>query len=150
MILFDELYERFRRHHADIGKAVEGLPVEALDWVPGKDMNSINVLVVHSLGAEQRLIGSVALDEPPSGKRDEEFTARGLSADGLKQRLAASDDFLLQALPRISLADLDMIHTIHETEQRSVAWILLHALEHTALHLGHIQITRQLWDQKAK
>jgi hypothetical protein len=31
-----------------------------------------------------------------------------------------------------------------------VGWALLHALEHTAIHLGHIQITQQLWDQKNK
>ena len=29
----------------------------------------------------------------------------------------------------------------------TVVWCLAHALEHTALHLGHIQVTRQLWDQ---
>jgi ankyrin repeat protein len=29
-----------------------------------------------------------------------------------------------------------------------VAWCLAHALEHTALHLGHMQITRQLWEQR--
>jgi hypothetical protein len=28
-----------------------------------------------------------------------------------------------------------------------VAWALLHALEHTTLHLGQIQLTRQLWEQ---
>ena len=29
----------------------------------------------------------------------------------------------------------------------TVAWALLHALEHTTLHLGQIQLTRQLWEQ---
>ena len=28
------------------------------------------------------------------------------------------------------------------------AWCLAHALEHTALHLGQMQITRQLWEQR--
>jgi len=28
-----------------------------------------------------------------------------------------------------------------------VAWALAHALEHTALHLGHIQIGRELWQE---
>jgi len=26
-----------------------------------------------------------------------------------------------------------------------VAWAILHALEHTGIHLGHIQVTQQLW-----
>jgi hypothetical protein len=30
----------------------------------------------------------------------------------------------------------------------TVAWAVLHAVDHTALHLGHIQITRQLWEQR--
>ena len=150
MILFDELYERFRRQHADIAQAVEGLPLEALDWVPGAEMNSINVLVAHSLGAVRRLIGDVALGEPSNEGREEEFTTRGLSADEVKRRLASADEFLRNALPRISVSDLDVIRTTHHNEQRSVAWTLLHALEHTGQHLGHIQITRQLWEQKSK
>lgn len=31
----------------------------------------------------------------------------------------------------------------------TVAWRLAHALEHTALHLGHMEITRQLWEQNS-
>jgi hypothetical protein len=33
--------------------------------------------------------------------------------------------------------------------QVSVAWALLHALEHAATHVGHIQLTVQLWHQKS-
>jgi hypothetical protein len=29
-----------------------------------------------------------------------------------------------------------------------VGWALCHILKHTALHLGHLQITRQLWEQR--
>ncbi|NIU62141.1 MAG: DUF664 domain-containing protein, partial [Gammaproteobacteria bacterium] len=29
-----------------------------------------------------------------------------------------------------------------------VSWSLLHALDHVAQHTGHVQITRQLWDQR--
>jgi hypothetical protein len=29
----------------------------------------------------------------------------------------------------------------------TMAWALLHALDHATLHLGQIQITRQLWEQ---
>jgi hypothetical protein len=37
-----------------------------------------------------------------------------------------------------------MFYTFHN----NIAWSLLHALEHTALHLGHMQLTRQLWEQQ--
>ena len=49
---FDNLFDRFRELHADIAKAVDGLPIEALDWVPGPEMSSMNVMVVHLIGAE--------------------------------------------------------------------------------------------------
>ena len=29
----------------------------------------------------------------------------------------------------------------------TVRWIALHLIEHAALHLGHIQITRQWWEE---
>jgi hypothetical protein len=150
MTVFDELASRFHDRHAEMAAALEGLPAEALDWVPGPEMNSITVLIAHSLGAERRLIGQTVLGQMPADGREDEFTARGLGVEELKRRLSAADDFLRQGLPGLSLADLDAIRTTHHNEQKSVAWALLHALEHTAQHLGHIQITRQLWEQKGK
>ena len=32
----------------------------------------------------------------------------------------------------------------------SCGWALLHALEHAYLHLGHLQLTCQMWRQKEK
>jgi hypothetical protein len=150
MTMFDELANRFHDRHAEMAAALEGLPDEALDWVPGPEMNSITVLIAHSLGAERRLVGQTVLGQPPAAPREEEFAARGLGAGELKRRLAAADDFLRQGLPRLTSADLDAIRTTHHNEQKSVAWALLHALEHTAQHLGHVQITRQLWERKRK
>ena len=33
-----------------------------------------------------------------------------------------------------------------DAREFTVAWCLLHALEHSAVHLGHMQIVRQLWE----
>jgi uncharacterized damage-inducible protein DinB len=146
---FDDLFDRFHEIHSDLLKAVDGLPAEALDWVPGAEMNSINVLVVHLAGAEKFWIGAVALGEPTDRVREEEFQAHGLTAEELKQRLAAADEYARQALPRFTLADLETVRKSPRNEKTfTVGWCLLHALEHSALHLGHIQLTRQLWGQK--
>jgi hypothetical protein len=77
MTFFDDLYDRFHELHTDAAKALEGLPPKALDWVPGPEMNSIGVLVVHSIGAERYWLG-VALGEPPSRDREAEFQTRRL------------------------------------------------------------------------
>ena len=148
MSFYDDLNDHFRELHADAAKAIESLPTEALDWMAGPEMNSINVLVVHLAGAERTWIG-VALNEPPARDRESEFRTQGLSADELKARLVSADDYARQALARFSLLDLE---TVRESPRNAkaftVGWCLAHALEHTALHTGHIQLTRQLWEQK--
>jgi uncharacterized damage-inducible protein DinB len=147
-VFFDGLFDRFCELHADIEKAVDGLPSEALDWIPGAEMNSIAVLVVHLVGAERYWIG-VALNGPPERDREAEFRTQGLSAGELKAHLVSADDFAQQALARFSLPDLEAVRqSPRNTKAFTVGWCLSHALEHTALHTGHIQLTRQLWAQK--
>ena len=145
-IFFDDLFDRFHELHTDIGKAVDGLSSEALDWSPGPEMNSIAVLVVHLTGAERYWVG-VALNEPTIRDRDAEFKTEGLSADELKATIVSADDYARQSLARLSLNDLEVMRlSPRNAKTFSVGWCLVHALEHTALHAGHSQLTRQLWD----
>ena len=145
-VFFDDLYDRFCELHSEIGKALDGLPPEALDWVPSAEMNSIAVMIVHLAGAEYYWIG-VALNEPPERDRDSEFRTKGLSADDLKKLVASADEVTRQALGRLSLSDLETTRlSPRNAKTFTVGWCLAHALEHTALHVGHIQMTRQLWD----
>ena len=146
---FDDLLGRFNELHADIVKAVDGLSSEALDWVPGPEMSSINMLVVHLTGAERYWIGDVALGDPSDRDRDKEFLAHGLSAFELKERLSAADGYARVALGSFSLPDPEADRKSPRNQKTfRVGWCLTHALEHSALHLGQIQLTRQLWDQK--
>ena len=146
---FDDLYDRFHELHADLARAIDGLPVEALDWVAGPEVNSISVLIVHLTGAERYWIGAVALGEPTDRIREQEFAVKGLGVDELKRMLTEEDDYTRTALKRFSLADLEALRKSPRNKKTfTVGWCLTHALEHTALHLGHIQLTRQLWDQK--
>lgn len=127
----------------------DDLPDEALDWVPGPDMNSLTVLVVHVCGSARFWVGDIGLGEPSNRDRAAEFVARGLSKGELNARLTAVLDYLRGAFERLSVADFATVRTIPgRTQPRTVAWTVLHALEHTALHLGHAQITRQLWQQR--
>jgi uncharacterized damage-inducible protein DinB len=144
---FDDLYDRFSELHQELEKAVNGLPVAALDWVPGVGMNSIAVMVVHLTSAERYWIG-VALNEPPDRDREAEFRTMGLDADELKAQLVFTDDYARLALARFSQLDLDAVRqSPRNTKEFRVGWCLAHAFEHTALHTGHIQMTRQLWEQ---
>lgn len=134
--------------HNGILQAIEGLPSEALDWVPGEDMNSISVLVFHTTGSVRFWIGDIAAQEPSNRDRDAEFRVRGVGTDILKKRLADNLEYVSSVLEKMSLQDLESSR-VRPSDGRefTVAWALLHALEHATSHLGQIQITRQLWEQ---
>lgn len=137
--------------HADILKALDGLPSSALDWVSGQEMNSINVLVFHLTGAEQYWISDVAAQEPSLRDRDAEFKVHGVDVNILKKRLEDNLTFATNALDTLNLADLESPRiSPRDGREVTVAWALLHALEHSMLHLGQIQLTRQLWEQKER
>ena len=135
--------------HNGILEALEDLPPAALDWVPGPDMNSINVLVFHLTGAERFWIGDIAAQEPSDRDRAAEFRVQGVGMDVLKKRLVDNLDYAQTALEKISLQDLESSRIRpSDGNEFTVAWALMHALEHATSHLGQIQITRQLWEQK--
>jgi uncharacterized damage-inducible protein DinB len=135
--------------HAEIEHNISGLPQAALDWMPGLDMNSITVLAVHLVGAERYFLGDVIAREPSNRDRAAEFQTCGLDADALKSRLQTANDYARSVLERLGLADLETTRTIpRDGSERTVVWCLAHILAHTATHVGHIQLNRQLWEQR--
>lgn len=134
--------------HNEILEALSGLPQAALDWSPGPDMNSISVLVFHLTGAERYWIGDVAAQDPKERDRDAEFRVRDVAMDVLKNRLADNTEYGRNALSKFTIQDLEATRvSARDGRTFTVAWALLHALEHTTLHLGQVQITRQLWEE---
>ena len=131
-----------RRLHTD----VQDLPAEAMDWSPGLTMNSVAVLLAHITGVLHEGI-DLALDTPPSRVRAEEFQTRGVVSAEMLRRLDAVIDYARGALPRLGLADLEQARQ-DEDGPVSCGWALLHALEHAYMHLGHVQLTCQLWRQR--
>jgi uncharacterized damage-inducible protein DinB len=143
---FEDYLNILGTSHSDILKALDGLPPAALDWVSGPEMNSISVLVFHLTGAERYWIGDVAAQEPSDRDRDAEFKVHDVGIDVIRKRLDDSLAYTRKTLEKLTLQDLEASRTSPRDGRKfTVAWALLHALEHTNLHLGHIQITRQLW-----
>ena len=146
---FQEYLKILQTCHTDILKAVDGLPPAALDWVPGQEMNSINVLVFHLTGAEQYWISDVTAQKPTSRDRDAEFKVHGVDVSVLKKRLEDNITLAASVLEPLNLTDMESPRiSPRDGREVTVAWALLHALEHSMLHLGQIQLTRQLWEQK--
>jgi hypothetical protein len=146
--IFEESVEALQR-------AISGLPAEALNWRPaGEGTNPIAVLAAHAMGATHSWV-AVALGAPlPERDRDAEF--RTVADD--PTRLLARVDGVAEAC-RALLATTDAfdpaaMRTSHsrmssgEFEVVSGAWALIHALEHLREHMGHAQLTRQLWERR--
>jgi hypothetical protein len=60
-------------------------------------------------------------------------------------RLNQSLEYIRSVLERLTTENIASLRDFRGRE-RSVAWILDHALKHTATHMGHIQLMRQLWE----
>lgn len=150
LLFYEALADNFHELHGEIQRDLDALPPEALDWKPGAEMNSVSVIIVHLTGAERFLIGDVIMQDPSNRNREAEFHIAGMSKEDLLQRLSATEDYIKVAFEKLSLSDLEA-HRIHPRHgnQVSVSWALLHALEHTATHVGHIQLTVQMWQQKS-
>ena len=146
---FQVLLDLFREQHATVERVIAELPPEALDWNPGKEMNSVTVLVVHMTGAERFLVGDMLMERHLGRDRAAEFRASGWGAQALIERLHENDKFLGEAFESLRLEELETPRT-HPASGKtlSAGWAVLHALEHTAEHCGHIELVRQMWQQR--
>jgi DinB superfamily len=147
---FEDYLDRLQELHAGFAAVLDGLTVEALDWQPGEEMNSLAVLVTHTAGSQRYWIGDIAGQDPSGRVRSLEFEAGGRSAAELLALMDASLAHSRAVLSRLLLGDLARERDVPLLGKRcTVGWALLHALEHTGIHLGHVQIGRQLWDTRA-
>ena len=143
--IFATYYERLTALHADIEQALADLPPAALDWTPAPETNSIAVLATHIAGSERFWIGERAGGVPANRDRASEFRAHSQDAAALRAVLAASLAQAQTVLAALDPIDLTRSAGSHRDRPIDVAWALWHALEHVALHVGHIQLTRSWW-----
>lgn len=145
-----ELLDLFRDAHRQLRADLEGLDAEALNWVPGPEMNSITVLVTHVLGVEQDTLLSVR--GLPSGRdraaRALEFEARVGSPTELYARLDAADALLEESRQRLTDDDLDGQRARTGRDPQPGRTWLLGYFGHLREHLAHLEITKQLWQQR--
>jgi hypothetical protein len=141
---------------AELRRAVDGLPDDALNWKPaGDDTNSVAVLVTHVLHSTRSWV-SVAVAAPlPDRDRDSEFR---VTANKTGDLLALLDDFggqILALLNNSGEIDWAANRKTHMRPDPSLpdyvpaSFALLHAIEHFGQHVAHVSLTRQLWEQRA-
>jgi uncharacterized damage-inducible protein DinB len=134
------------------GQAMEliiDLPPEALSWRPlpeieGLTTNSLAVLATHIAGAEHFWIGEVVGGGPPTRDRKAEFATQVTDSSELQSLLERTGLETHAVLSALRPASLEAEREVRGRTV-SVRWGILHVIDHTALHLGHMQLTRQLW-----
>ena len=146
--LFADYLQRLEDLQRRLHKEGQNLPAQAMDWSPGPEMNSVAVLLAHITGVLHEGI-DIALGESPGRVRAQEFQTRGVVSAEMLRRLDAVIDYARGALPRLGLEDLEKERN-DDDGTISCGMALLHALEHAYLHLGHLQVTCQMWRQKEK
>ena len=130
--------------HDQIKPILLQLEPAQLDWRPAPRRNSIAQLVAHTADSERYWIGEVVGGEPAGRDRESAFAVSGLDAEALcallDEALVASE----RALERVAPADLERDYTTGPDGPVTVMGPLAHALEHTAIHTGHIELMRDL------
>ena len=137
-------------------ECVAEAPSEALNWRPGgADTNSIAVLATHTMHSLRSWM-SVALGAPlPDRDRESEFR---VTVDATSELLALVDALTadIERLLDGAKGSVDwaamrkMRPRATGTREVPAGRALLHAIEHVAAHVAHMQLTRQLWEERER
>jgi hypothetical protein len=131
---------------------LDGLPDDALNRpVPMPEANTLYALATHLAGAGEFWAVTLPGNRPTNRDRAAEFRATGTFADlaARYERWLADLHSVLDPLPDEALDGISEVPVARDwlpaDNPPTIRDCLLHAVEHSALHLGHIQLTVQLF-----
>ncbi len=137
--------------HSDMQFLIKGVPTAGLNWQPGANTNSLWALTLHTLGTTLHLLSTAADIEPrwQSWQRATELAASGEDASLLLAAIRNMDDFLDKVF---SVLEEETPDTERDWlgKPKPISYLVSHAVEHAGRHVGHMELTRQLWDQRSK
>ncbi|MGI8856811.1 MAG: DinB family protein [Thermomicrobiales bacterium] len=137
-----------------IANVVNELPPEALAWRPGDETTNAIAQIVRHVVAWQPWYLGVALgdpvpldDEALNQKQADSLDNSPTTAAALRALVETTRAQTAAALERMGTLDLDEeIEPYGDPEPRS--FYLSGAIDHAAEHIGHAELTRQLWEQR--
>ncbi len=155
MSAFGRAYESTLRTLVDdLLSTLRGIPDDALNtWKPAAarddshEMNTFAAIAVHTVSAGEYMILHDIGGQPMERNRDAEFIATS-TMGAIETRYARWLENAHDIVVTLTDADLDREPATDRYQDRGwrTGEVLLHAIDHTALHLGHLQVQRQLWD----
>jgi hypothetical protein len=150
--LFDALY-------SDVEALLADLPSEALLWKPFENSpwqgpsNSLGKIVAHAVSSTVYLLrraeyamGRCEWNEVDGDEGREEFGPANHDIDYLRARVKRTQEYVHRFLDSVTPEDLA---ATRPHPKRPITFVArqdtLHALDHLSQHIGHGQLTRQLW-----
>lgn len=132
-----------------ICRLISDVPLQALNWRPieVKDepvTNSLAVLASHISGAEHYWIAEVIGNRKATRDRNAELAVIAPNSEFILGLLKKTAQETREVFSELKEEDLNGTRQVKE-HNIPVRWCILHVIDHTALHLGHMQITYQLW-----
>lgn len=140
----------FHQVHDQLRQEINGLDANALNWVPVAGANSISTIVTHLVGSEAETLLSVA-GLPYEHDRGAEFVGRDLTIREVAELLDEADRLIATVKSQLGpdrLTTAIALPTLPAEEVRSgLTWIVGN-YGHAREHLGHIQLTKQLYEDE--
>lgn len=127
---------------------IRGMDKDALNWRPGTETNSPAALIVHIVGSQGALISAI-LRRDFARDRDAEFQATAESDTELLAMLDQQEALLNELAPQITADDLAEIRERTDGRKNTGLYWLFHNLTHQREHLGHLQLTKQMYEQRS-
>jgi hypothetical protein len=158
------LYRRmFAEKYAELDELLADLPDAALLWKPFEQSpwqgpsNTLGEIIAHAVSSAIYLLrraeyslGRRAWETVDGDEGREEFGPANHAVNYLHARVRRTHAMVNEILDSLTPADLE-ISRAHPNRPRefSVRYDVVHAFEHLAQHIGHAQLTRQLWALQA-
>lgn len=135
--------------HQQLRELVTGMDPAALNWSPGPEMNSLAVLVTHTVASELDTLTFVR-DVPNDRDRDSEFQVTAPDVADLLATLDRGDANLKEHGDAITSGHLEAIRERPgRPPQAGMHWIINNC-GHAREHLGHAQMTKLLYEQRGR
>jgi hypothetical protein len=140
------------RRFALICGVLDALTPEQLNAKPPvAGANSAWVLAQHTLGNARAWVLGIAAGQRIERDRPGEFASVGNDAAAFRAEVQRFSREIADALARMTAADLDrrlvpakVLWGEHEPHEISVRHALVQVIEHASLHLGHLEMSRDL------
>jgi hypothetical protein len=149
----------FDNNFRDLEQLLADLPSEVLLWRPFEvspwqgESNTLGKIVAHAISSAVYLLrraeysmGRIEWSEVDGDEGSEEFGPANHDIAYLRERVKRTQEFVHNFLANVTSEELG---ASRPHPKRPVTFVArqetIHALDHLAQHIGHGQLTRQLW-----